>query len=285
MTEQRRPPRPRPVPPGTIQIPLKDLLEEGRGPGQQQPPSPPPVPPQTTPATKIRELVAVELLGKAELRTTRTAQARASQSWMITRVAGGEPEELSRHVIPPAVVIGRGSGDIQLDDVFLSSPHARFYCEDGKLRVEDLGSTNGVFIRLRGPRPLVIGDVFTVGRQLLRLDPPDSPDSDAQTAPILGVVASSGEVGRSLFLTAAETVIGRASTSDIVFASDECVSARHAVIKMASGTPARFLRGATPVLQDLDSQNGTFVKAQGSVELQPGDVVNLGQQQFRVSVM
>ncbi len=197
----------------------------------------------------------------------------ASQRWVIIRIdrAG---KELSRHVIePPATVIGRDDGDIKFpDDGFLSNPHARFHFVGEKLHVKDLGSTNGVFIRVREPRALLVGDVFIVGRQILRLDPPA--ESDGQRAPTLAVVASSGEAGRRHALTGPENVIGRVS-GDIVFANDEYVSGRHAVIRLTTGAP---------VLEDLGSQNGTYIRAKGPVELQLGDYLNLGQQLFLIAM-
>ncbi len=292
MAEHRQPPRPPPAPPGTLilppsESPLKEIEaaeQQGSEPLVAERRRPQPVAP---PTTKIEsagfrrqqseeerspDLAAVELLsGKAQQAIHKAPDLRA-----VITLVDSSGRELSHHAIePPATVIGRDEGDIQFpEDSKLSNPHARFHFKDGKLHVEDLGSTEGVFIRVRGPRPLLADDIFVVGRQILRLDSPVSGDRDGQM-PILAVVASRGEVARRYPLTAAETVIGRAPTGNVVFASDEYVSGRHAVIRMTSGTP---------MLDDLDSRNGTHVKARGSVELQPGDQVILGEKRFQVSI-
>ncbi len=241
--------------------------------GEQRPAVSPPSAP-TIPAAHLRGTgKAAEPAPRFE-RTMAIGTQPANQRWVIIRIdrAG---KELSHHVIePPVTLVGRDDGDIKFpDDGFLSNPHARFHFEGGKLHIKDLGSTNGVFIRVREPRALTIGDVFIVGRQILRLDPPGNAGPDGQRAPTLAVVASSGEAGRRHVLTGPEKVIGRAS-GDIVFANDEYVSGRHAVIRMTGGTP---------VLEDLGSQNGTYIKVKGPVELQLGDYLNLGQQLFLVA--
>ena len=71
-----------------------------------------------------------------------------------------------------ATVLGRGSGaDIRFDDPGLSRQHARFYRMDGAFCVEDLRSTNGVFvegIQISGPPArLAHGDRITLGAKLV----------------------------------------------------------------------------------------------------------------------
>jgi pSer/pThr/pTyr-binding forkhead associated (FHA) protein len=49
-----------------------------------------------------------------------------------------------------------------------------------------------------------------------------------------------------------------------------------------SGRHARVIRrGATFVLVDEESRNGTFIKIKGEIELKPGDMVLIGRQLFR----
>lgn len=68
-----------------------------------------------------------------------------------------------------------------------------------------------------------------------------------------------------------ETVIGRAS-GQITFPHDGFMSGRHAQI---------VRRGASFVLTDEGSRNGTFIKIKGDVELKPGDMILVGKQLFR----
>jgi hypothetical protein len=64
-------------------------------------------------------------------------------------------------------VLGRGeSVDIQLEDPFASTQHARISWEGSTIMIEDLGSTNGTYLNeepLRGPAPLHVGDRIRIG--------------------------------------------------------------------------------------------------------------------------
>jgi pSer/pThr/pTyr-binding forkhead associated (FHA) protein len=62
--------------------------------------------------------------------------------------------------------LGRGDVEIQLDDPFASSRHARIFREGPVFVIEDLGSTNGTFLndeQLNGPQPLHQGDRIRIG--------------------------------------------------------------------------------------------------------------------------
>ena len=64
-------------------------------------------------------------------------------------------------------VLGRGDGsDIQLEDSFASTSHARLVPQGDVVVLEDLGSTNGTYLNgepLRGPQPLHVGDRIRIG--------------------------------------------------------------------------------------------------------------------------
>jgi hypothetical protein len=62
--------------------------------------------------------------------------------------------------------LGRGDVEIQLDDPFASSRHARITRQGRAVVIEDLGSTNGTFLNgepLNGPQPLHAGDRIRIG--------------------------------------------------------------------------------------------------------------------------
>ena len=62
--------------------------------------------------------------------------------------------------------LGRGDVEIQLDDPFASSHHARVTRQGRSLVIEDLGSTNGTYLndeQLTGPQPLHDGDRIRIG--------------------------------------------------------------------------------------------------------------------------
>ncbi|HEV2785814.1 MAG TPA: FHA domain-containing protein [Solirubrobacteraceae bacterium] len=69
--------------------------------------------------------------------------------------------------------LGRGDVEIQLEDPFASSRHARLTRQGAILVIEDLGSTNGTYLNdelLRGPRPLHPGDRVRIGDSTFTYD-------------------------------------------------------------------------------------------------------------------
>jgi len=76
------------------------------------------------------------------------------------------------HLTRPELVLGREEGDVTFpDDEFMSRRHAAVKRVGQKARLEDLGSSNGTFVRVRGERELKAGDLLRVGDQLLRYEP------------------------------------------------------------------------------------------------------------------
>jgi pSer/pThr/pTyr-binding forkhead associated (FHA) protein len=76
-----------------------------------------------------------------------------------------------RHLYGPEMIIGREEGDILFrDDEFLSRRHASMRWQGGQCVLEDLKSSNGTFIRLRGPQPLENGDTLRMGDQMFRIE-------------------------------------------------------------------------------------------------------------------
>jgi pSer/pThr/pTyr-binding forkhead associated (FHA) protein len=75
------------------------------------------------------------------------------------------------HLTRPDQILGRESGDIVFsDDEFMSRRHAQISYRNGRGRLEDLGSSNGTFLRLRGPHGLLPGDLIRLGDELLRFE-------------------------------------------------------------------------------------------------------------------
>jgi pSer/pThr/pTyr-binding forkhead associated (FHA) protein len=76
------------------------------------------------------------------------------------------------HLTRPELVLGREEGDVTFpDDEFMSRRHAAVKRVGSKARLEDLGSSNGTFVRVRGERKLEAGDLLRIGDQLLRYEP------------------------------------------------------------------------------------------------------------------
>ncbi len=69
------------------------------------------------------------------------------------------------------VVIGREEGHIVFtDDEFLSRRHAVFRFQAGRCTLEDLDSSNGTYLRLRGATKLEDKDYLRLGNQLFRFE-------------------------------------------------------------------------------------------------------------------
>jgi hypothetical protein len=84
------------------------------------------------------------------------------------------------------------------------------------------------------------------------------------------------EAGARIDVRDGPTVIGRASSADVVVA-DPAVSAEHARLEWSSDAW---------VVTDLDSTNGTRLNArplQGPTRLRPGDMLEIGPVRFAVS--
>lgn len=184
--------------------------------------------------------------------------------------------------------IGRTEGSRTFaDDLCMASRHARFLSHAGGLFVRSLDAVNGVFLQLREPWELHSGDVFYVGRELLRFEtlPPeerDPPPLSEHGVRLFGTLQRESW-GRLRQLTVAGTTrdvwhlcrtevrIGR-EEGDIVFPDDEFMSRRHASLTR---------HGHRVRLEDLHSSNGTYVRLRGERELQSGDVLRVGDQVLR----
>jgi len=76
------------------------------------------------------------------------------------------------HLTRPELVLGREEGDVTFpDDEFMSRRHAAVKLVGTKARLEDLGSSNGTFVRVRADRELKPGDLLRLGDQLRRYEP------------------------------------------------------------------------------------------------------------------
>ncbi|TPV95568.1 MAG: FHA domain-containing protein [Myxococcales bacterium FL481] len=187
-------------------------------------------------------------------------------------------------------ILGRTRGDLCFaEDPFLSPEHGRFTVQGGRLFVQDLNSTNGIFVRIRAPSPIEHDDLFLVGEQLLQLDArgfaeymPDhrgtyfygSPRVEAEfrvTQRLAG-----GGLGLSSAARGSTLTIGREGNV-LNFPEDRFISGHHAQLhRPAPGGPI--------VLSDTGSRNGTYVRIKRAQELFHGDYLFVGQQLFRVEI-
>ena len=97
-----------------------------------------------------------------------TGPAAVVEEWLEGGVAGPVFVRAG-----PSITIGRTGCSINLgDDTFLSQAHAELLLEpDGTVRMRDLGSSNGTFVKIppHAERELRDGDCVRLGREVLRV--------------------------------------------------------------------------------------------------------------------
>ena len=121
----------------------------------------------------------VPVSNRAARKAARTSAAGAARPSR----RGGTPKSL--RVIEPAaqkgrtfplgdeITVGRAAGcSVTLDDTYVSQIHSRVFTRDGKIFVEDLGSTNGTYLnraKVQGPMVMQKGDRLQVGSTVMEL--------------------------------------------------------------------------------------------------------------------
>jgi pSer/pThr/pTyr-binding forkhead associated (FHA) protein len=222
----------------------------------------------------------------------------------LVRIAKDGSEGGQHPLVGDQTDIGRTEGNIILpDDPYLSPRHARIVARPAppgarssvQLRILDLGSVNGVFVRLRAPHPLVHGDLILLGQQVLRFDTVSEIEGARGPAMQHGVLlfGSPAPVARArlvqrtveglsrdmFYLVRDEFVLGR-EAGDRTFSDDVFMSRRHAAVRR---DPTRD-GGNAFVLHDLGSSNGTFVQIHAEHPLEDGDQFRIGHHLFRVDL-
>lgn len=170
-------------------------------------------------------------------------------------------------VLNPGVnTVGRESADIVLQDPTISRRHAQITVEEGRLLIEDLGSTNGTAVGSTPVKPgapggAYNGDTVRFGNVTLTVSLPGGDarplalaapaPAQADRGPVVGrlVLADGSEVP----LYSGLNTIGRRSTNQVVLA-DAFASGSHATVEVTGDGSA--------VLVDVGSSNGTFVNGE-----------------------
>jgi pSer/pThr/pTyr-binding forkhead associated (FHA) protein len=221
-----------------------------------------------------------------------TAPGASSPRLVLVRRDGSEGEAFP--ITSQELVIGRSRGTITFpDDTFMSPMHARLEQSGDRFSIVDVGSRNGVYLRVSGTASVYPGDLFMVGHQLLRLEsvphspvesPPDVDGTYEFGTPLqpawgrLVLIGRGGLAGDVYHLRASEVVFGRES-GDVVFPGDPFVSREHARLRLEIETSSMAV-----YLEDMRSANGTYIRIRGSVEVRPGDSFRVGDQILRLRV-
>jgi hypothetical protein len=98
---------------------------------------------------------------------------RGADAWLVVERGGGlEADE--RFDLIGGLSIGRSKeSDVQIEDRYASSLHARVFDRAGRHFVEDMNSTNGTLLNgatLQGEAELIDGDTVQIGDTVFRLE-------------------------------------------------------------------------------------------------------------------
>jgi hypothetical protein len=203
----------------------------------------------------------------------------------VLRSLSGGPE---RYDLPEAPSVIGAAGTVSLPgERFCHAREAALAVKSGRLMLEDLEGGNGVFLRIRTPVELEIGDEFVVGDQLLRIErnpvPNDGPDPDPTyfySSPKwpssfrVTQMFEGGALGCCVVARGNTLQIGSA-VGDLVFPDDPLVGEQHCLIEEQAGTV---------VLTDLQSRTGVFVRIRGEQELGHGDELLVGRTRLVVDL-
>jgi hypothetical protein len=98
---------------------------------------------------------------------------RGEDAWLVVERGGGLEAD-QRFDLIGGLSIGRSKdSDVQIDDRYASSLHARVFERGGRTFVEDMSSTNGTLLNgatLKGEAELIDGDTVQIGDTVFRLE-------------------------------------------------------------------------------------------------------------------
>lgn len=159
---------------------------------------------------------------------------------------------------------------------------------DNRLWLEDLDGGNGVFLRIRTPVELEIGDEFVVGDQLLRVEKnpvaDDGPDPDPTyfysspkwPSSFRVVQVFEGGASGACVVARGNTLQIGSAVGDLVFPDDPLVAEQHCIVEEQAGAV---------VLTDLGSRTGVFVRIRGEQELAHSDEILVGRTRLVVHLL
>ncbi|MFK7743196.1 MAG: hypothetical protein AB8H80_22970, partial [Planctomycetota bacterium] len=158
-------------------------------------------------------------------------------------------------------VVGKSAGRVVIgNDALLLDQHAAFKIDTDECYVSNQGFGGECFVRINAERTMPVGTILVAGQQRLRVD------AQGGNA-VLSVLDANGNVAKTIPLQREERTIGR----DDLNPQDYALSRSHLSVADAGGV-AR--------VRD-ESRNGSFVALNGSLRLNEGDEVWMGEQRFR----
>jgi pSer/pThr/pTyr-binding forkhead associated (FHA) protein len=190
----------------------------------------------------------------------------------------------------PRVMIGREQSDLPMtQDPHVSRWHASLSWRAGSLEIEDIGSTNGVFLRIADEFLLEDGDEFVLGMHkfvFLSTSEPlkYEPEREAGGVRIAGAPCApsfarllhimEGGVIAGLYPLGERFHVG-SQQGELVCVDDPGMSAIHAVVER---------RQRAYYLRDLGSAQGSYIRINSPVELLDGDSFLVGRTRVFVRI-
>ena len=93
------------------------------------------------------------------------------KSFRVVQVLADGGEGMQVHDKGGEITIGRDDCDMNFyDDEYISLKHVKISSVGPKFEMEDLGSKNGTFIKIKGEQKLEHGDYVLIGKELLRVE-------------------------------------------------------------------------------------------------------------------
>ena len=93
----------------------------------------------------------------------------------VLTITQGSQAGQSANLADGVILIGRGAdAQLNLEDDYVSTRHARVVSGENGVYLEDLGSTNGSYVngqRITGPTTITLSDTIRIGRTTLKLEP------------------------------------------------------------------------------------------------------------------
>lgn len=209
-------------------------------------------------------------------------------------VIGERGEDAERHWIgEEGLTVGREAELAYPEDEFISPEHVSLTWRWESLYARDQGSINGTYIKVRAPHELQHGDVFLMGRQVLKFvnltrEREERERDEPETRPIgspapsnvyaLKQMGIGDEVYDMRRLGEVPVRLGREpeeveGEESFGFDGDVFMSSNHARVAPRDGTWW---------LEDVGSGNGTWVQIREARRLVHEDHLFVGKQLFRV---
>ena len=93
------------------------------------------------------------------------------RTFRIVQVLEGGVDGMLVHDKSGELTIGRDDCDMNFfDDDFMSLRHVKIRTVGQRFELEDLGSKNGTFVKIKGEQAIIHGDYITIGKELLRVE-------------------------------------------------------------------------------------------------------------------